>query len=80
MSSPCTHANSPWTNACKTPLETGQLQQLTSHRSDRSPPPVRPVLNMCTGPALWPVRPVTSTGQTGAHQSPEMARNHLKTF
>jgi hypothetical protein len=26
------------------------------------------------------VRPVTSTGQTGAQQSPEMARNHLKTF
>jgi hypothetical protein len=44
--------NSPWMNACKTPLETGQLQQFSSHRSDRSPPPVRPVLNMCTGPAL----------------------------
>jgi hypothetical protein len=26
------------------------------------------------------VRPVTSIGQTGAQQSPEMARNHLKTF
>jgi hypothetical protein len=30
--------------------------------------------------ALWPVRLVTSTGQTGAHQSLEMARNHLKTL
>jgi hypothetical protein len=69
--------NSPWTNACKTPLETWQLQQLSP---DRSTPPVRPVCNMWTGPALWPVRPLTSTGQTGAHQSPEMARNHLKTF
>jgi hypothetical protein len=29
---------------------------------------------------LTPVRPVTTTGQTDAHQSPEMARNHLKTF
>jgi hypothetical protein len=44
---------------------------------------------------LWPVRPVTTTGQTGAQhmnrtspltgqtgdtQSPEMAQNHLKTF
>jgi hypothetical protein len=25
-------------------------------------------------------RTSTLTGQTGAHQSPEMARNHLKTF
>jgi hypothetical protein len=29
---------------------------------------------------LTPVRPVMTTGQTGAQQSPEMARNHLKTF
>jgi hypothetical protein len=42
-----------------------QLHQLSSDQSDRSPPPVRPV---------------TTIGQTGAHQSPEMARNHLKTF
>jgi hypothetical protein len=58
-------------------LKTEQLHQLSSDRSDRSPPPVRPVLNKWTGSALWPVRPVTSTG---AHQSPEMARNRLKTL
>jgi hypothetical protein len=29
---------------------------------------------------LTPVRPVLLTGQTGVQQSPEMARNHLKTF
>jgi hypothetical protein len=29
---------------------------------------------------LTPVRPVITTGQTGVQQSPEMARNHLKTF
>jgi hypothetical protein len=86
-SSPCTHASSPWTNAtppgrmhAKHSLKTGQLQQLSPDRSDRSTPPVRPVCNKWTGPALWPARPVTSTGQTGAHQSPETARNHLKTF
>jgi hypothetical protein len=86
-SSPCTHVSSPLPNA--TPpgwmhanhlKKIEQLHQLSSDRSDRSPPPVRPVLNMCTGPALWPVRLVTSTGQTGAHQSPELTRNHLKTF
>jgi hypothetical protein len=58
----------------------GSCKNFSSHRSDRSPPPVRPVTNICTGPALWPVRPVTATNQTGAHQCPEMARNHLKTF
>jgi hypothetical protein len=46
-------------------LKTEQLQQPSPDWSGRSTPPVRPV---------------TSTGQTGAHQSPEMARNHLKTF
>jgi hypothetical protein len=35
---------------------------------------------MCTGAALTPIIPVTSISQTGAQQSPEMARNHLKTF
>jgi hypothetical protein len=86
-SSPCTHARSPWTDApppgrmhANHHLKTEQLHQLSSHRSDRSPPPVRPVPNIWTGSALWPVRPVTSAGQTGAHQSPKMARNHLKTF
>jgi hypothetical protein len=77
----------PWTNA--TPpgrmhanhlKKTEQLHQLSSDRSDRSPPQVRPVLNMCTEPALWSVRPVTPTGQTSVQQSPEMARNHLKAF
>jgi hypothetical protein len=86
-SSPCTHASSPWTNA--TPpgrmhanhlKKTEQLHQLSSDRFDRSPPPVRPVLNMRTRLALWPVRLETTTGQTGVQQSPEMARNHLKTF
>jgi hypothetical protein len=43
---PLNQCNSPWTNACKTPLETGKLQQLSSHRFDRSSPPVGPVLNM----------------------------------
>jgi hypothetical protein len=32
------------------------------------------------GPTLLPVRPVTTTRQTDDTQSPEMARNHLKTF
>jgi hypothetical protein len=84
---PCSHASSPWTNA--TPpgrmhanhlMKTEQLHQLSSDRSDRSPPPVRLVLNIWTGPALWPVRSVTTTGQTGDTQSPEMVRNHPKTF
>jgi hypothetical protein len=38
------------------------------------------VPKMCTGSALTPVRLVTPTGQTGAQQSPEMARNHVKAF
>jgi hypothetical protein len=38
------------------------------------------VPKMCTGSPLTPVRPVTTTGQTGAQQSLEMARNYLKTF
>jgi hypothetical protein len=84
---PPAHMQAPWTNAtppgrlhAKHHLKTGQLQQFSPNRSDRSTPLVRLVCNMWTGPALWPVKPVTSTGQTGAHQSPEMARNHLKTF
>jgi hypothetical protein len=59
---PLNQCTSPWTNACKTPLETGQLQQLSPDRLDRSTPPVRPVCNMWTEPALTPVRPVTLTG------------------
>jgi hypothetical protein len=65
------------------------MQDTTWNRAAATtqPWPVRPVhttgktdvqhVNRAT---LWPVRLVTSTGQTGAHQSPEMARNHLKTF
>jgi hypothetical protein len=60
---PLNQCNSPWTNACKTPLETRQLQQLSSHRSDWSTPLVRPVCNMWTGPTLWPVRPVHTRAQ-----------------
>jgi hypothetical protein len=60
----------PWTNA--TPpgrmhanhlMKTEQLHQLSSHRSDRSQPPVRPVRNIWTGSALWPVRPVHTRAQ-----------------
>jgi hypothetical protein len=64
----------------QTSWKQGSCSNFSSHRSDRSSPTVRPVPNMCTGPALTPVRPVLFTGQTGAQQSPEMARNHLKTF
>jgi hypothetical protein len=64
----------------QTSWKQGSCNNFSSHRSDRSSPPVRTVPKMCTGSALTPVRPVTATGQTGAQQSPEMARNHLKTF
>jgi hypothetical protein len=64
-SSPYTHASSPWTNA--TPP--GRMHA-KHHLKQGS----------CNNSALWPVRPVTSTGQTGVQQSPEMARNHLRTF
>jgi hypothetical protein len=82
---PCTDASSPWTNATPpgrmhanhlTKIE--QLHQLNSNRLDRSTPLVKLVRNMWTGPALWPARLVTTTGQTGDTQRPEMARNHLK--
>jgi hypothetical protein len=84
---PRTHVGYPWTNA--TPpgrmhanhlMRTEQLHQLSSDRSDRSTPPVKPVLNMCTRPALWLIRPVTTTGQTGDILSPVMAQYHMKTF
>jgi hypothetical protein len=64
----------------QTSWKQGSCSNFRLHRSDRSSPPVRPVPNMCTRPTLTPVRPVLLTGQTGARQSPEMARNHLKTF
>jgi hypothetical protein len=66
--------------SCKPLNENRAAASAQLDRSDRSPPPVRPVRNMWRGPALWPVRPVTTTGQTGDTQSPKMARNHLKTF
>jgi hypothetical protein len=46
MQAPPEQMQLPWTNACKTPLETGQLQQLSPDWSDRSTPPVRQVCNM----------------------------------
>jgi hypothetical protein len=80
MQAPPEPMHLPLEECMQTTWKQGSCNKFSSHWSDRSPPLVRPVLNMCTVPALWPVRPVTSTGQTGAQQSPEMARNHLKTF
>jgi hypothetical protein len=60
-------------------MKTEQLHQLSSDRSDRSTPSVRPMLNMWKRPALWPVRLVTMTSHIGDTQSLEMAPNHLKT-
>jgi hypothetical protein len=70
----------PLDECTQTTWKQGSCNNFSSQQSDQSSPPVRPVPNMCTGPALTPVRPVTATGQTGAEQSPEMAWNHLKTF
>jgi hypothetical protein len=80
MQAPPEPMHLPLDECMQTTWKQGSCNNFSSHRSDRSPPPVRPVPNMCTERALWPVRPVTSTGQTGAQQSPKMARNHLKTF
>jgi hypothetical protein len=65
-SPPCTHANSPWMNACEPPHETEQLQQLSSKRTDRSPSPVRPVDKIAQHLGTTPVRPVPLTGQADA--------------
>jgi hypothetical protein len=54
-------------------LKTGQLQQLQLT-------PVRPVIITDPTGAQHVHRTSTLTGQTGAHQSPEMARYHVKTF
>jgi hypothetical protein len=54
-------------------LKTGQLQQ---HQLT----PVRPVITTGQTGAQHVHRTSTHTCQTGAQQSPEMARNHLKTF
>jgi hypothetical protein len=63
---PLNQCTSPWTNACKPLEKQGSCNNFSSHRSDRAPPPVRPVPNMCTELQLIPVRPGTTTGQTGA--------------
>jgi hypothetical protein len=78
-SSPCTHASSPWT--MQFPLDecmptTRQKQSSCTNSALTG----QTYAQMWTGPTLWPVRPVTTTGQTGDTQSPEMARDHLKTF
>jgi hypothetical protein len=80
MQAPSEPMHLPLNECMQTSWKQGSCNNLNSHRSDRSSPPVRPVPNMCTGPALIPVIPVTPSCQTGAQQSPEMARNHLKTF
>jgi hypothetical protein len=54
--------------------KTEQSHQLNSDRSNRSPPPVRPVPNIWTGPALWPVRPVWNRAQNGS-EPPENLLN-----
>jgi hypothetical protein len=74
MQAPPEPMHLPLDECMQTSWKQGSCCNFSSHRSS---PPVRPVPKMCTGPAL---RPVTPTGQTGAQQSPEMARNHLKTF
>jgi hypothetical protein len=49
---PLNQWNSPWTNAC-IPLENRAAATTSAHTGQTwSPPPVRPVPNMCTGPAL----------------------------
>jgi hypothetical protein len=58
--------NSPWMNACEPPHETEQLHQHSSHRSDRSPSPVRPVDKIAQYLGNTPVRPVPLTGQADA--------------
>jgi hypothetical protein len=66
MQAPLNQCNSPWMNACKTPPETEQLQQLSSHRLDRSPSAVRPVDKIAQHLGTAPVRPVPLTGQADA--------------
>jgi hypothetical protein len=57
-SSPCTHASSPWTNACKTPLEI-RAAATTQHW------PVRPVNTTGQTGVQQVNRTCTLTGQTG---------------
>jgi hypothetical protein len=76
-SSPCTHASSPRTNA--TPSGRMHAKHHLKHGSCNNS-----ALTSQTGHhhrSDWcPTYEQGQTGQTGAHQSPEMARNHLKTF
>jgi hypothetical protein len=78
-SSPCTHASSP--KPMQLPLD--ECMQTTWRKQSSC------ISSALTGQtsvqhvnrtSTLTSRPVTSTGQTGAQQSPEMARNHLKTF
>jgi hypothetical protein len=80
MQAPPEPMHLPLDECMQTSWKRGSCSKFSSHRSDWSSPPVGPVPKMCIGSTLTPVRPVTTTGQTGAQQSPEMARNHLKTF
>jgi hypothetical protein len=63
---PQNQCNSPWTNACEPPHEKEQLHQLSSHRSDWSPSPVRPVDKIAEHLRTTLVRPVALTGQADA--------------
>jgi hypothetical protein len=76
---PLNQCNSPWTNACKPPHETEQLHPLSSHRSDRSPSPVRPVYKIAHHLRTTPVRPVPLTGQADATWETAWAQKEIKT-
>jgi hypothetical protein len=72
---PLNQCNSPWTNACKTPLETGQLEQLSPDRSDRSPSLVRPVGKIAQHLGTTPVKLMPSISQTDATWETARAQN-----
>jgi hypothetical protein len=75
---PLNQCNSPWKNACKTPPETEQLQQLSSHRSDRSPSSVRPVDKIAQHLGTTPVRPVPSPVRPMPHRELPKLKNSSK--
>jgi hypothetical protein len=79
-SSPCAHARSPWTNA--TPPGRKHANHLMKNRAAASTQlwPVRPVATTGQTGAQHVHKTSTPTGQTGVQQSPEIARNNLKTF
>jgi hypothetical protein len=60
------HKELPLNQCMRTTHETEQLHQLSSHRSDRSPSPVRPVDKIAQHLGTTPVRPVPLTGQVDA--------------